>query len=979
MRRLFTLLLASLSFYTWARQITPEEAMTAASDFMNSSELSTAESANIALRPMKAPGLDVNAGATPYYIFNRGEKEGFVIISGDDRVQKILGYSDKGSFDAENIPPQLKDLMESWTKQINSMTGEFSHATWTATASTRAAEGVLMETAEWGQGYPYNAMCPIIDGVQAPAGCVATAMAITMKYHNWPDYTRGDIQSDYYNQELTFDFSNYTIDWEVLDDLNNPKFAQEVSKLTFSAGVCSSMLYGSQESSAYVWPVGNKMIELYTYAKGCQFIGKEFYSDEEWENILKLQLENVGPVIYSGTGYVGHCFIIDGYNSSGQYHINWGWDGLLNGYFSLGLTDEDGPYFPSNQAMIIDLKPDKERKVYSKAFIPNVKQYESQEWNFFYPDIKPGERNIVLIPTMTENCFNGYYGLGVVDGEDRISEVFYITKPSAGIRYNCPYPGIYFGNTNQGDNGILFPKLKDGERYQLITMDADYDTQGYENPGFWKWTPPSNDPKNWKIVLGGIAYPSYFYEKGNKSEVSEVTIHVDEKLPFYMEAYKKYATSEPLKFKQLKWENFADNLHLPKKGYSIEMKGYDKEGESHDLLINADEVDGTSNVYSFNLTMNQDFFDIYIKYEPDNDTRKASDLSSSEVFEEKGIVYRIDDQEAKIIGYDNVSESIIIPDKVTTPKGELFVRSVESDAFLHAPVKEITFVGSSIYLDDFSFAGIDKLESVSFDNENSYPSFKWGMPFIKSPYNNIFYNRCPNKYEIQNLLGLQCWSADYDYWDHDKPHDSAVADHKDVNIYISNTMQNPENDFYEFIQLLDYVKEIKEVYHLDDVISAVAIPGIGENSIAKSKYLEYYVPVKEMWKYKPENGFIYISDIMENVSINKIIINDVAIEYNNEGLYEIPASSSDMIDVIVDYSINSSKNLSTRYSSYYNSSLISSELGVETIFSVSENMDVFDMNGILIKKDCDSDSLRGLMPGIYLIRQGNQVRKVVIR
>ena len=138
---------------TTARHITPDEAMSVASDFMSSSELKSSKVSNSSLRPMKAPGADANAGVNPYYIFNRGENEGFVIISGDDRAPKVLGYSDNGSFDVDNLPPQLKAMMESWATMMNRLPESASqHASWKKSRATRSGKSILMETAEWGQG-----------------------------------------------------------------------------------------------------------------------------------------------------------------------------------------------------------------------------------------------------------------------------------------------------------------------------------------------------------------------------------------------------------------------------------------------------------------------------------------------------------------------------------------------------------------------------------------------------------------------------------------------------------------------------------------------------------------------------------------------------------------------------------------------------------------------------------------------------------
>ena len=245
MKQLASVILLTLGISASARQISPSEAMTLATDFMNNAELQNVTHGSKAMRQMRAPGVNNDAAASPYYVFNRGEADGFVIISGDDRAPKILGYSDKGSFDADNLPPQLKGMMEQWSTYMTRLSETAPrHATWNSSVKTRTGEGILLETAEWGQNAPFNDLCPTVDGQKAPAGCVATAMAIAMKYHNWPDCTRGGIEEDYYCPSEKFDFDNYSIDWNALSENNNPDFAKEAANLTYSAGIASQMTYG---------------------------------------------------------------------------------------------------------------------------------------------------------------------------------------------------------------------------------------------------------------------------------------------------------------------------------------------------------------------------------------------------------------------------------------------------------------------------------------------------------------------------------------------------------------------------------------------------------------------------------------------------------------------------------------------------------------------------------------------------------------
>ncbi|MDE6226165.1 MAG: C10 family peptidase, partial [Muribaculaceae bacterium] len=913
--------------------------------------------------------------------FNATDGNGFVIISGDDRYSKVLGYSDRGSFDFKHMPPQLKAMLDQFAENsVKPSVSNSTHTSWTSgNVSTRSDEGVLLKTAEWGQGAPYNDLCPTVDGQKAPAGCVATAMAIAMKYHNWPDYTRGDVQTDYYYPELGFDFSDYTIDWKALDNQDDPKFAEEVAKLIFSAGVCNSMAYGAEESGAAVWPVGHKMIELYTYAKGNQFVGKARYSDEEWETMLRNQIKNVGPVIYCGDGNGSHCFIVDGYDANGLYHINWGWDGMQNGYFELGAAEENGNLFPNNQAMIIDLKPDKERKVYSKAFIPNELSYPSQEWNFYSPDITPGEKQYVLIPTMAQNCFNGYYGLAVVDEEDNIKEIFHVSLPQNGIRWICAYPGVFLGSDNQGD-GILFPDIKEGERYQLVSMDASY--VFLENEGYYKWTPekPSYDPKDWKIVLGGIDYPSYFYKEGNQSEVTELTFHFDSDLPVYMEVSKLYPTSEPLIMKALTNEGFADNLKVPRKGVSVEVKAYDIDGNSQEVIWANSEDDyltGESNTYNFNISTYHKYYDVYVKYEPTKDIRKDNNYKPEEIFEENGIIYTYDANNAVIIGYDQLSDNVTIPSHIITPLGKVSVLQVRADAFLHAPVKHLTIEeGEYLMFGRSAFAGMDKLESISIESEKFKPNFDGGFSFMKSDFKNLYFYSCPTVYSIQGFTNIMEYTSDYDFYNPYKPFDSAVTDHKDVNIFITNPINNPETDYQSFIELLDGLNKFKTSYGLNDLIASITIPGVGESSAALKDIAKYDLPVRQMWSYTIDktNKVVKIDDVIPEVKITGVTINGKTVEKSSDGFYHYDTTRAENISVAIKYNLNETKEIVNEYSPSYNNMI---ESGVEMTIDSSDSIkkDVYNLQGIRILEKASQEEINNLPSGMYIVGK----KKVVVK
>jgi hypothetical protein len=122
------------------------------------------------------------ASSVGYYLFNLGETDGFVIVSGDDRTTAILGYADSGSIHEDDMPDGLRYLLQGYEEQIANIPDEVEAPLQT---SSGAPIGPLIKT-NWNQGNPYNNLCPMIDGEHVVTGCVATSMAQVMLYHKCP-------------------------------------------------------------------------------------------------------------------------------------------------------------------------------------------------------------------------------------------------------------------------------------------------------------------------------------------------------------------------------------------------------------------------------------------------------------------------------------------------------------------------------------------------------------------------------------------------------------------------------------------------------------------------------------------------------------------------------------------------------------------------------------------------------------------------
>ncbi|MDE6379577.1 MAG: C10 family peptidase, partial [Muribaculaceae bacterium] len=885
--------------------------------------------------------------------------------SGDDRAPKILGYSDKGSFDSENLPPQLKAMMESWTKQIVTLPENAGrHISWSKSHSTRSGNPIHMETAEWGQGYPFNAYCPVIDGVQAPAGCVATAMAIVMKYHNWPDYTRGGEESDFYHPELNFNFSDYTIDWKSLSDNESSEFGQASARLSLAAGVSASMFYSPEESSADVWTVGHSLMQYFVYDKDCQYIERKIFTDEEWIKLLLSQLEEIGPVIYRGSGSIGHAFVIDGYDGESLFHVNWGWDGLLNGYYALDFEDVAGANFSGDQGMIINIKPDKERREYSKLWISNVDTYlwdvyGQKDWNFSTPDIIPGESvSYVKFPAFTENKFIGFFRIAVVDSNDKIVS-FVGDKYGVNTYYgtSCAYPGFTDWLTD-----VVFPLLKDGERYQLVSQEVKSSVIGQLDE-----RSPSNNPSDYRLVLGGIRYPSYFTDKGNRSDYGEVIFHVEDPLPIYFSEFNTW--EREFSIKHLCGVNCWSNFCGPQKEYLVDAQAFDEKGEEvPGEFVNGDNSGALGN---YTISVFSPRLDVYIRPDRSAGTRRDQKLSEEDILEVDGLVYKISGNEATLIGYDTVGENLIIPDVVEKDNDTYAVTAIGSKALLYAPSKTLTIKCNHLKrIGDYAFAAMNDLEYISIDGIMKDENLKMGLfPLLKSSYQDIYCTQLMPYCFLPNALSMNMVIFRTD----------TPVYHENVNCWVSALPENREY-YLPIGQQRSYEAEWEEM------LGSYNVPGLGGTTLFTET--EDY-GMKEMWKYSIDavDGWIKINEVIPNVVIDRVEINGNEVESEEDELYRIPevGSEADGLDVKVDYTVNSTMKMTTHYTSEYNKTVIEANSSYnpdsvdECSFEVYDSIDVFSLDGILISCNSDKDYLNSLTPGIYIIRQGNRMKKLVIR
>jgi len=347
--------------------ITRQKALRNVNEFLQERGVRIQETA-IRHAPIKSNEQEI----APYYVFNLGDDNGFVIASGDDCAYEILGYSDKGSFDADNIPENVQAWLDGYAKEIEwgRENNVLSLKTAKAGPAKKSVEPLL--TTRWGQNSPYNDQC-VFNGVVCKTGCAATAMAQLMYY--WAKIgkdgktfrcgSRG--MSPYITSTYSYQVDSIppldSFDWDNMTD-DKPTTAegkQAVAQLMRYCGQALQMNYLRSESTAYASGVRYSLSDEFGYSWHMHYIRSDNMPSEEWDSLIYDNIAKGLPVFMTGQsrqGVGGHAFLCDGYDSQlDKYHFNWGWEGLDDGFYSISALTPNGDNYSYNKIATIDILP----------------------------------------------------------------------------------------------------------------------------------------------------------------------------------------------------------------------------------------------------------------------------------------------------------------------------------------------------------------------------------------------------------------------------------------------------------------------------------------------------------------------------------------------------------------------------------------------------------------------------------------------
>ena len=397
-----------------------------------------------------------------FYVFN-ADGGGYVIVSGDDRTEAILGYNKNGSLDMEHLPKHIQSWLDGYTKQLDWLqTHPKTSAVREAVIGNTVAP--LLGDTEWDQDFPYNGSCPGL------TGCVATAMAQVMYRYKYPSQTTKEIPAytTTTKQTAMAAIPIREIDWDNI----YPKYSlsriqnltesekQAIGDLMLMVGCSVEMDYDmGYGSGAHTNMVPKALKEYFNYDAGTRLANRDLYKQADWEQMIYDEVSAERPVIYSGrpSDGIGHAFVVDGYDQDGYFHVNWGWSGDSNGYFLLSILnpgynamhedDYDTDGFSFDQKAIIGIQPN--TGITPATVVETYSASVNQLTSIFTRNSSSEDFSLGVSYHygIAEGTTKAYMAVGLFDSDDNFLYTIYdaTRKTLTGGRDYSLYPTVQFG------------------------------------------------------------------------------------------------------------------------------------------------------------------------------------------------------------------------------------------------------------------------------------------------------------------------------------------------------------------------------------------------------------------------------------------------------------------------------------------------------------------------------------------------------
>ena len=572
-KKLIFPLLACAASVANAEVVSVDNAKQLAADFFSASSLD---------RLASTDALDLayicgTASHPLYYVFNAHEGLGYIIISADDCATPVLGYSLEGRYNAATMPPAMSWMMHGLESEIKAAPSlqkpvPLAERRLMVRSAARSNGQILLATPQWRQEAPFNRHIP----GNALTGCVGTAMAMIMKYHEFPEHGTGSYNGVSF--DVAYDWNNMRMD-NYRSGYSDAE-AEAVSTLIYHTAASIGTQFGYSGSSAYEVKVPAALINYFGYDPGVSYKKRsETPTQAEFDLLVENEIRGGRPVLYCGQDVTaGHAFVVDGYDPlTRMIHVNWGWggaDGNNNGgwYASTALnpTVSQSHSFNNLTTIIYNIKPgDGSNSAWSPLHITADGRQPGMSSDLS-GDLAAGKDFTVRvgnIKNLSYDKFSGKIAVALFDGAGVfkcvLSKINGMTLagmaiyPSATVAYTCRLPegtavaeGDMIRMATSSDNGQTWLPMAgelitvneipaSGAVPQYFTVTAPASVQGAVFTGAdkvikgWNYTfrvVPSN-PESDVVTVKGNGYlitpgADYTYTIGNVLEDMEISVYV---------------------------------------------------------------------------------------------------------------------------------------------------------------------------------------------------------------------------------------------------------------------------------------------------------------------------------------------------------------------------------------------------------------------------------------------------------------------
>lgn len=295
---------------------------------------------------------------------------GFVVLANDDAIEAVVGVSNKPYTNDTNINPAFQWYLRAANAAIASRiaSGHGYSGAIAPSAPLPSHVDPLIKT-KWQQEAPFNNdVQKDENGKPYLVGCVAITMTQIMRYYKYPAEGKGSNSYSMNGETLSADFSATTYQWDkMLPIYEKGKYTDEeakaVSELMRQVGISVNMDYKPGFSSSYTMSAQNALINNFGYNPDMNRYTRNYYSEQEWMDMVYKELSEKRPIYYSGNDSKwdnGHAFVIDGYKADGKVHVNWGWGGYQDGDFDIGILTPARSNYSYYQDMIVGIQPEQQ-------------------------------------------------------------------------------------------------------------------------------------------------------------------------------------------------------------------------------------------------------------------------------------------------------------------------------------------------------------------------------------------------------------------------------------------------------------------------------------------------------------------------------------------------------------------------------------------------------------------------------------------